>query len=211
MSVTKRERVALVELLRAVGPDATTLCGDWTTRDLVAHLLVRERRPDAMPGILFKPFAAHTARVQNKLTASTRWEDMVELFASGPPVFSAFKVLDPVASVHEMFVHHEDVRRAQTGWEPRQLDADTTQAVKRRVPIISRAAMAKAMAAVPARVTLCTPDGETVTAVGSGPPVTITGAPGELLLFAFGRDEVRVDFDGDAEVVAQVRAAKRGF
>jgi uncharacterized protein (TIGR03085 family) len=211
MSVAQRERVALVELVRALGPDASTLCGDWTTRDLVAHLLVRERRPDAMPGILFKPLASYTARVQNQLTTSTSWADLVARFASGPPVFSPFKVLDPVASVHEMFVHHEDVRRAQTGWEPRQLDASTAAAVRRRVPVISRVGMSKSMAAVPARVTLRDPDGQTVATVGSGSPVTVTGEPQELLLFAFGRDAVRVDFSGNDDVVTAVRAAERGF
>ena len=173
-----------------------TLCEGWTTRDLVAHLLVRERRPDALPGLVFGPLASYTARVQNRLATSTKWEDLVELFASGPPVLSVFKVLDPVASIHEMFVHHEDVRRAQTGWEPRELDASTAAAVKRRVAIISRAGMAKSMAAVPARLTLRTHDGQTVVTVGNGSPVTVTGEPLELLLFAFGRNAVRVDFGG---------------
>jgi uncharacterized protein (TIGR03085 family) len=211
MSVVQRERAALVEILRAVGPDAPTLCEGWTTRDLVAHLLVRERRPDAVPGLVFGPLASYTARLQNRLTTSTKWDDLVDLFASGPPVFSMFKLLDPVASIHEMFVHHEDVRRAQTGWEPRELDAITIAAVKRRVAIISRAGMAKSMAAVPARLTLRTPDGQTVVTVGSGPPVTVEGEPLELLLFAFGRDAVRVDFDGNDDVIAAVRTAKRGF
>lgn len=187
------------------------MCEDWTTRDLVSHLVVRERRPDATPGLVYKPLAGHTERVQNKLTASTTWEDLVDKFASGPPMFSAFKLLDPVDSVHEMFVHHEDVRRAQNGWEPRKLDESTAAAVKRRVPIIIRVGMSKAMAAVPARVTLRSPNGETVTTVGSGSPVTVTGEPQELLLFAFGRDAVRVEFDGDDAVVQAVRAAKRGF
>jgi uncharacterized protein (TIGR03085 family) len=211
MSVVQRERVALVEILRAVGPDAPTLCEGWTTRDLLAHLLVRERRPDAVPGLVFGPLASYTAGVQDRLLASTTWEDMVELFESGPPPFSVFKVLDPVASIHEIFVHHEDVRRAQTGWEPRQLDAHTVAAVRRRVAVISRAGMSKSMAAVPARLTMRTPDGQTVVTVGKGSPVTVTGEPLELLLFAFGRDAVRVDFAGDDDVVAAVRAAKRGF
>ena len=211
MSIVQRERAALIEILRAVGPDAPTLCEGWTTRDLVAHLLVRERRPDAVPGLVFGPLASHTARVQNRLAASSTWEELVELFASGPPVFSIFKLLDPVASIHEIFVHHEDVRRAQTDWEPRELDAAATAAVRRRVALISRAGMAKSMAAVPARLTLHTPDRRTVVTVGSGPAVTVQGEPLELLLFAFGRNAVRVDFGGDDDVIAAVRAAKRGF
>jgi uncharacterized protein (TIGR03085 family) len=211
VSMAQRERAGLIEVMRAVGPDAATLCGSWTTRDLAAHLVVRERRPDALPGILFKPLAPYTARVQSRLVASTAWEDLVAMIAAGPPVLSPFKLLDPVASIHEMFVHHEDVRRAQTGWEPRELDSHTTAAIRRRVGIISRAAMSTAMAAVPARVTMRTADGRTVTAVGHGAPVTVTGEPQELLLFAFGRNAVRVEFEGDDDVVAAVRAADRGF
>src|SRR6202008_4308207 len=172
MSVAQRERAALVEILRTVGPDAPTLCEGWTTRDLVVHLVVRERRPDALPGLVFGPLASYTARVQTRLASSTTWEDLVELFASGPPMLSLFKVLDPVASIHEMFVHHEDVRRAQTGWEPRAIDAGTGVGVKRRGAMTSRAGMSKSMPWVRARLPLRPPDGQTVVAVGSGSPVT---------------------------------------
>lgn len=211
MSVAQRERDGLVELMRTVGPDAATLCEGWTTHDLAAHLVVRERRPDAMPGILFGPLAPYTARVQNRLATSTTWEHLVDLLALGPPALSPFKVLDPLASIHEMFVHHEDVRRAQTGWAPRQLDASTSAALRRRVPLVSRVGMSKAMAAVPARLTLRTPDGQSVVAVGNGSPVTATGEPSELLLFAFGRNAVQLDFAGDDDVVAAVQATKRGL
>jgi uncharacterized protein (TIGR03085 family) len=211
MSIAHRERSAMVGIMRAVGPDARTLCDGWTTRDLAAHLVVRERRPDALPGLVFGPLASHTARLQDQLTASTTYEALIELLASGPPVLSPFKVLDPLASIHEMFVHHEDLRRAQTGWKPRELDAKTTAAVRRRIPWISRVGLSKSMAALPARLTLRTPDGRTVVTVGNGSPVTVTGEPQELLLFAFGRNAVHVDFSGDDDVVAAVRAAKRGF
>jgi uncharacterized protein (TIGR03085 family) len=102
VSVAQRERAALVENLRAVGPDAPTLCDPWTTPDLAAHLVLRERRLDAAAGILVNPLASHTARVQRQIAESTDW----------PPTFSPFKVLDPLVNVSEMFIHHEDVRRA---------------------------------------------------------------------------------------------------
>jgi uncharacterized protein (TIGR03085 family) len=211
MSIVQRERDALVDILVAVGPDAPTLCEGWTTRDLLAHLLVRERRPDALPGLVFAPLASYTARAQARMSGSTGWKDMIGLFAAGPPAFSPFKVLDPVASIHEMFVHHEDVRRAQTGWAPRELDTRTRAAVARRAALVGRAGMAKSMTAVGARVALRTPQGRTVVSVGSGSPVTVTGDPLELLLFAFGRDAVRVDVDGDPGTVAAVWSADRGF
>jgi uncharacterized protein (TIGR03083 family) len=39
----KRERVLFADLLARVGPDEPTLCAGWTTRDLAAHIVVRER------------------------------------------------------------------------------------------------------------------------------------------------------------------------
>jgi uncharacterized protein (TIGR03085 family) len=211
MTVSQRERAALVATLRTVGPDAPTLCEGWTAKDLAAHLVLRERRLDATAGIAFKPLANYTAKVQEQIAQNTPWDKLLDQIASGPPLYSPFKLLDPLVNGTEMFVHHEDVRRAQTGWEPRQLDPRAAAAVKRRVAIISRVGMSKSVAAVPARLTLRTPDGQTVAALGSGPSVTVTGEPLELLLFAFGRNVVRADFDGDDDVVAAVRAAKRGF
>src|SRR5688572_5613407 len=38
----RAERSALCDTLLRVGPDVSTLCGDWTSADLLAHLLVRE-------------------------------------------------------------------------------------------------------------------------------------------------------------------------
>ena len=50
-SLARRERHALCDLALELGPDAPTLCGDWTTRDLLAHLLVREGSPMGSPGM----------------------------------------------------------------------------------------------------------------------------------------------------------------
>lgn len=207
MSVARNERAALVETFRAVGPDAPTLCEGWNTRDLAAHLVVREYRLDAAPGILLPALAGHTAAVQQRVTESTDWEHLLAKFAAGPPWYSPLKPLDAVANVAEMYVHHEDVRRAVPGWQPRSLDAATTKALRRPLATTGRLALSK----VPARLTLRTPDGAEVITVGDGPPVTITGEPGELLLFAFGRNEFQADIAGDPDAVAAVRAAKRGI
>ena len=56
----------------------------------------------------------------------------------------------------------------KNGWEPRQLDERTAAAVKRRAAIISRAGMAKSAAAVRARLTLRTTDGQAVAVVATG-------------------------------------------
>jgi uncharacterized protein (TIGR03085 family) len=207
MTAARRERAALVETMRSVGPDAPTLCGDWTTRDLAAHLVVREHRLDATPGIAVPFLAGYTDKVQRQVAASAEWDELLDKIASGPPIFSPFKILDPVANMGEMFIHHEDVRRAKAGWEPRPLDDATVRALGRGLPIMARLTLAKA----PARVSMRTPRGEHVASVGRGPAITVTGEPPELLLFISGRDAVRLQFDGDAALVAAVRASRRGL
>lgn len=210
MTSAQHERKALVETLRRVGPDAPTLCAGWTTRDLAAHLVVRERRLDASPGIAIPFLAGYTAKVQNRTAQSTSWDDLVEMVASGPPVYSPFKLIDSVANVGEMFIHHEDVRRAVDGWQPRVLDDSTVTVLRRQLGLLSRLTLAK----LPARLVLRTTAGRQIAQVGRGsgvPAVVVTGEPQELLLFAAGRDAVRVEFDGDPQTIAAVRAAPRGL
>lgn len=207
MSIARRERAALVESMRAAGPDAPTLCEGWKTRDLAAHLVVRERRLDAAPGILVPQLAGYTERVQRKVAEGTDWADLVDQIAAGPPLYSPFKLLDPLVNVAEMFIHNEDVRRAQPHWEPRDLDSATGSALSRGIGAMARMTMGKS----PARVSLTTPAGKTLATVGTGPEVTVTGEPGELLLFAAGREPARVTFTGDDDAVAALRAARRGL
>lgn len=206
MTAAQRERAALVDTLRSVGPDAPTLCEGWTTRDLAAHLVLRERRPDATLGIAITPLAGYTAKVQQRI-AESDWENLVDQIASGPPLYSPFKLLDPLVNTSEMFIHHEDVRRAGPEWAPRPLDSQTFSALERPVRMISKLTLAKS----PARVSLRTPQGKVLATGGHGPDVVVTGDAGELLLFAFGRDPAQVAFDGAPDAVAEVKAAKRSM
>ena len=205
MTAAQRERAALVETMRAVGPDAPTLCGDWTTRDLAAHLVVREGRLDAAPGIAIPFLAGYTDKVQRQVAESSGWDDLLDKIAAGPPLLSPFKLVDSVANMGEMFIHHEDVRRTQSTWEPRTLDDETTRALTRPLSVMARLTLR----AAPARVSLRTPQGKTVLTTGKGKELTVTGEQTELLLFISGRDVVQLTFDGDAETVEAVRAARR--
>jgi uncharacterized protein (TIGR03085 family) len=210
MTAAQRERSALVETLRTVGPDAPTLCAGWNTRDLAAHLVVRERRLDATPGIAIPFLAGYTAKVQDQTARSTSWDDLVKMIASGPPVYSPFKLLDPVANLGEMFIHHEDVRRAADGWQPRVLDQPTAAALARQLGLLSRMTLAK----LRSQVVMQTTEGRQIARVGRGSTVTavtVTGEPPELVLFVAGRDAALVQFDGDPQAVAAVRAARRGL
>ena len=207
MNASRRERRALVDTLRSVGPDAPTLCAGWTSRDLAAHLVVRERRLDATPGIAMPFLARYTARVQNRLAQATSWDDLVEMVSAGPPLYSPFRLLDPVVNVGEMFIHHEDVRRAVDVWQPRVLDDSIVASLRRPLALMSRITMGKA----PAQLVLQTPAGQRIASIGRGEVLTVTGEPPELLLFVAGRDAARVEFDRDPETVAGVRAARRSL
>ena len=80
----KRERLLLADLLATTGPDAQTLCEGWQTRDLAAHVVVRERRPDAAGGILIKQLAPRLERVMAEF-AEKPYEELIQLIRTGPP------------------------------------------------------------------------------------------------------------------------------
>lgn len=205
MTAAARERAALVDTMRELGPDAPTLCGGWTTRDLAAHLVIRERRPDAAMGILIRALAGYTAARQQALADSTGWPDLLEMVATGPPWYSPLKPLDPLVNTTEMFIHHEDVRRAAPGWQPRTLGGELATALRRQLRFAARLSLGGAAAAV----TLQDVDGATLASVGKGPRCVITGAPSELLLYVSGRDAAQVDVVGDGGTVEQVKRARR--
>jgi uncharacterized protein (TIGR03085 family) len=207
MTAAQRERRALVATFRDVGPHASTLCEGWNTTDLAAHLVVRERRLDATAGIAMPFLADYTAKVQGNVARSRNWDALVDLVDSGPPLYSPFKLLDAVVNLGEMFIHHEDVRRAVDSWQPRVLDESTAAQLRRQAGLMGRVLLSK----MPAQVVLRTPAGEQIARAGRGETVTLTGEPPELLLFVAGRNAVRVEFDGDAQAVAAVRASPRGL
>ena len=129
-SPVRRERYALCDTFEAVGPDAPTLCTPWRTRDLAAHLVIREGRPDAAVGLLVPPLAQRAQRVQDGYAAGS-WPELVERVRTGPPPWSPtrFEAVDAVVNLAELFIHHEDVLRAAPGWEPRPLPADLEQGI----------------------------------------------------------------------------------
>ncbi|MDI3389758.1 TIGR03085 family metal-binding protein [Streptomyces sp. B-S-A8] len=203
----KRERLLLADLLEAAGPEAPTLCEGWTTRDLAAHVVVRERRPDAAGGTLVKALAPRLERVQAEFLEKP-YEELIQLIRTGPPRFSPFalKQLDEAANAVEFYVHAEDVRRAQEDWSPRELDPVFADALWTRLERMARVLGRKS----PTGLVLRRPDGRTAVAHRGTPVVTVTGEPGELTMFAFGRlDHARVEQDGDKEAIELLHGAKQ--
>jgi uncharacterized protein (TIGR03085 family) len=203
-----RERRELCDLMDQLGPDAATLCEGWTTRHLAAHLVLREGRLDAVPGIVLPMLAGHTARVQQSIMRRS-WPQLVAQIRSGPPWWSPLRLpgVGDRANTMEFFVHHEDVRRAQPEWRPRMAD-------ERRAQVLW-ALLGKAAGLLyrrsPVGVVLRTPQGWQRTARRAEHSVVLVGPPEELVLHAFGRDRVDVAVEGDEVDVAGLQSSQRGL
>lgn len=209
MTLARSERAGLAASLLAGGPGAPTLCAGWLAADLAAHVVLRERRPDAAPGIVVRPLAGWTRRVQRRY-ADRPFDELVGLVRSGPPRWSplGWPAVDAAANGVELFLHHEDVRRAAPGWEPRTLPAADVSELWGRLPRLARLAMR----GVAGGVVLRRPSGEAVTVRVGSPRVTVVGEPAELVLFATGRQRAaRVELDGGAAAVEALRQTAFGL
>jgi uncharacterized protein (TIGR03085 family) len=219
MGYARDERLALCSVLDDVGPREPTLCAGWATLDLAAHLVIRERRPDAAVGIVGGPLAGYTNRVQRRLAERMPYKRLVQTVRDGPPRLSPMRMAEEQVNLVEFFVHNEDVRRARAGWEPRAISQDLADAlwhrlrmarfVLRKVPVGVEFARDdvperdKSGAPAQARVR--------ITAKARTPAVTVTGAPAELTLWAFGRTGVaRVRLDGSEDAVRALKNATWG-
>ena len=208
--IARTERLALCDTFEAVGPDAPTLCMPWTTRDLAAHLVVREGRPDLATGIWVPFLADRTEREQSRVAAQP-WADLVEAVRSGPPVWHPARLgaVDNAVNLAEMVIHHEDVLRGDGATGPRrEPSAHLESAVWSLLSRMGRLLFRR----VPAAVELHSPGRRTITAGGGDGTVRVTGAPIEVLLTAYGRRNVAdVEVDGPADAVAAFGAARLGL
>ena len=107
----------------------------------------------------------------------------------------------------EYFVHHEDVRRALDGWQPRALDreliSDLTSAVRRMARLMTRKA--------PCGIVLEPTTSNPIVARSGEPHVVLRGDIGEIVLFLFGRQEhTCLEITGPDDMVDAVRRASFG-
>ena len=209
-SLVSLQRANLAELLLEVGPDAPTLCEGWTARDLVAHLVIREGRPDAAIGLLGGPLAKWTTRVQDE-AALRPFDDLVATFRSGPPKWSPFAIskVDAAANIVEFAVHAEDVRRAQPHWVAAPSDPELNEVLWSRVSKMGKLLMR----GVPLGIELQRTDlaAKPFAAKTGSPIVTLTGTPLDLVLRVYGRRATEVQISGDAAAIATFEAAKFGI
>ena len=181
-----QERLELCDLLDKLGPSVPTLLAGWTAHDLAAHIVLRERDLVAGPCIVVPgPFQRFAERRRARLAESEDFGWLVARIRSGPPIgFFRIGWVRSFPNLNEFFVHHEDVRRAN-GLGPRTLtpamDAALWRNVRRGGRYLSRrlhgAGLEIEWAGTDERVT-----------VRSGEPTArLSGPPGELLLYVFGR------------------------
>jgi len=198
------ERKGLCDTFERVGPDAPTLCSPWLTRDLAAHLVVRERRPDVAAGIVLPLLAGRLKKVQDGY-AEWEWPRLVEQVRSGPPGWSLTSLarMDEAMNTAEFFVHHEDVLRGGSGWSARELPTDLEAALWGVVSGVARLHLARSRVGV---VLVAPSYGERqVHAKTDLGTVVVTGTPGELLLYSFGRRGVaQIDLSGTDEALAAI-------
>lgn len=208
-SCARQERASLADLLTEVGPDAPTLCEGWRARHLAAHLIIRERRPDALPGILLQSFAAHTDRLLAHY-ADRPFADLVATVRSGPPAWSPTRIpaVDSAANTVEFFVHHEDVRRARPDWRPRSDDRALEQALAARLRQMAKFSLRRS----PVGVRLEPAGHQPIEAKAGSDTVAVVGPPGEIVMFLNGRRaHALVDLQGPPEAVRQLEQVTLGI
>ena len=192
LALAESERAALADLLEEVGPDAPTCCAGWTTAHLAAHLVVRDRRPDALPGYGAEemgaggPLAAWSHHLEDRLRESTPYAEVVQRVRSGPAPWSPFAwpVVSQLVNVTEYAIHHEDVRRAQPGWEPRTLPRPAQDRLWTAATLFGRRRAGRR------GLVLRRTDVAGVEKRFGAAGRTVAGEPMELLLWAAGRRDV---------------------
>ena len=208
MNQARIERLALCDLLEELGPDAPTGLDGWCTGDLAIHLLTRETRPDAVPGMIIAAANPWTRRVEDGIRSRMPFAEVVRRLRGGPPTLSVGGLAGWRAELHEWFVHHEDVRRANglgprpDGPEQRRLDDAVWAVLPVFGPLLARR--------VQATVIMVSEDGRRRRVRWGAGTVEVHGRPSELLLALFGRSSAAVEAIGEPAAVAAWRSARLG-
>ncbi|WP_051580156.1 TIGR03085 family metal-binding protein [Pseudonocardia acaciae] len=201
MTEESRERAALCVTFERVGPGAPTLCSGRSTGELLAYLLVGERRfVTSLLGLVIPPLARRAeARMYRR-----PWLEMVELLRTGPAWLLPGGRPGDGLDFLKLFVHHEDVLRARRGWTPRPVDPHRDEVLWRAAIRLARLAYQRSNVGVVLR----RPDGASQQVRKGTKMVTVVGEPGELVLHMCGRSEALVSFDGDPVHIAASLGAR---
>lgn len=209
MTFAHDERLALCDDALAAGPSAPTLCEGWTVADLVAHLYVRENDPAASVGLFLPPLSDLPERRMAGALAKYGFEGLVGLVRQGPRPWSPFRVpgVDAKANALEMFVHHEDIRRAGDPVPPpRPLGRSVEDEIWKGFGLARLMLRRSPVGVVLERADA--PGTELRVRAGSH-TVTVVGRPSEIALYLFGRTQVAdVELIGEPGPVSEFRRVK---
>lgn len=173
MSFPTNERDHLARLLHEVGPNHPTLCEGWQTKDLIQHLARRQ---------------------QIVLVHQRSYDELVEHWRG----LRLGRLLDSVMNGAEHFVHHEDVRRGTGQWSPRDFsrsqNSELEKQLRRFAPLLLRRSQGPVILEPTGGQRFTAHSGNGVAARGDQ-VAYVKGEPGELLLWAFGRDAVEVEIE----------------
>ena len=206
-----QERLELCALFDQLGPSAPTLLEGWTAHDLAAHLVLREHDLIAAPCLVLPgPFQRFAERRRVRLANRHEFGWLVDRIRSGPPPgFFRIGWVRSFPNLNEFFVHHEDLRRAN-GLAPRSLAPDLDAALWRNVRRGGRY-LSRRLRGAGLEIEWAE-EGQRFTARRGESSARLTGTPGELLLYVFGRQgAAHVDVSGPADAVAAVRRTHFGM
>ena len=204
------ERARLCDLLDELGPAAPTLLEPWTARDIAAHLVLRERDSLAGPGLVLPGAWGRLAERRRRALALTDFTQLTATLRAGPPPgFFRIGWVRRFPSLNEFFVHQEDIRRAG-GLGPRVNDHAMDEALWRNVTA-ARGFLARRLRGAGLELRWAGTD-RTVRARRGESVARVTGAPGELLLYLFGRQRAAsVELSGADAAIEAVRHARFGM
>jgi uncharacterized protein (TIGR03085 family) len=205
--ISRVERAMLCDLFEQVGPSAPTLCEGWDTHHLVAHLRGRESRNPLRSLVAAVPKLGD--RSVDDIVAHHDYSELVDEVRKGPPSPTLYSVsrLEPLLNALEYFIHHEDVRRASAGWEPRTLPTWAEDQIWGRTIGIAKLTTRRG----PTGVILERSDTAASARVSQGGAVTIRGLPSEITLYLSGRQAAsRAELLGSAAQVAAYTAHAGG-
>ena len=204
------ERSRLSDLLDELGPQAPTLLPPWTARDLAAHLVLREHDFLAAPGLVVPGWWSDLAQRRQRRLALREFAWLTATIRQGPPLgFFRLPWVRRGPNLNEFFVHHEDLRRAN-GYAPRAYEPAMNDALWRNVcmggPYLARRLRGAGL------VLQWAGTAQTVIVRRAEPTARITGLPGELLLYLFGRREAAsVETTGPDPAIEAVRSSHFGM
>ena len=210
--MSRTERAGLCNAALEAGEYAPTLCGEWTVKDLVIHLLVRERDPLGAPAILV-PRLEKLARHSARRLAEQDFTTLVERVRGGPPRWSPMSLppVDRTLNTLEYFVHHEDIRRAVPGWEPREL-TDREKRILFKGAAVAGKGLVRPLG-VPVEIRWADGERERTAVLRRGDGgVVVTGDPAELTMFLFGRAQhTGLSFEGPQAHVDKLTSGRLGL